>query len=138
METLSLFPNEMLKPSTSEMTLEGIASKLTYFTLQIWLIHWQTNIFAEHKNSGEVYEYLNGFKDSSLEKLMGYTGKKTRSFKLIPTTDNAVLTTVLNDMKAFAQELQTYAKSNGYTDVENMSQDLSGVAAKALYLSTLS
>lgn len=132
---MELFPDRM-KPT--ELTLETIASKITYFTMQIWLIHWQTNVFAEHKNSGEVYEYLNGFKDSVMEKLMGYTGRKARSFKFLPTTDNADFIATLTEMKSFANELRMYATSNGYTDVENMSQDLSGVAAKALYLTTLS
>jgi hypothetical protein len=134
----SLFPEEMLSSSPSEMTVERIASKLTYFTLQTWLIHWQTGSFAEHKNTDEVYSFLNGFKDSLMEKLMGYTGRKARSFKFIPTTDNADFISLLTEMKGFAQELQNYATSNGYTDVENMSQELSGVSVKALFLSTLS
>jgi hypothetical protein len=133
----SLFPEEMLK-SSAELSLEGIASRLTYFTLQTWLIHWQTGSFAEHKNTDEVYSFLNGFKDSLMEKLMGYTGRKARSFKFIPTTDNADFISLLTEMKGFAQELQNYATSNGYTDVENMSQELSGVSVKALFLSTLS
>ena len=56
---LSIFPDSM-KPSkvaTEGLTLETIASKLTYFQEQVHLLHWQTNSYAEHKNLGSLYEY---------------------------------------------------------------------------------
>jgi hypothetical protein len=134
----SLFPDDMIKSMGADMSLEGVASKLTYFTMQTWLIHWQTTIYAEHKNSGDVYEYLNDFKDSLMEKFMGYSAKKVKSFKFIPTVDGSNLSTILQEIKSFAKELEDFASINNYTDIENMSQELSGVAAKALYLTTLS
>lgn len=120
------------------MSLEGIAAKLTYFHEQLHLIHWQTSSYAEHVAIGNLYDYVHGFKDDVIEKLMGYTGKKPRSFKFIPIIDNAVVTSVVNDLRSWASELGSYAKSNGYDDIENMSQDLSGHAVKTLYLLTLS
>ena len=74
---LSIFPDSM-KPSkgfTEGLTLETIASRLTYFQEQIHLLHWQTNSYAEHKALGGLYEYIQDFKDELIEKLMGYTGK---------------------------------------------------------------
>ena len=53
---LSIFPDSM-KPSkvaTEGLTLETIASKLTYFQEQV--LHWQTNSYAEHKTLGSLYE----------------------------------------------------------------------------------
>ena len=50
-----------MKPSkvfTEGLTLETIASKLTYFQEQIHLLHWQTNSYAEHKTLGSLYEYI--------------------------------------------------------------------------------
>ena len=74
---LSIFPDIMnpSKVATEGLTLETIASKLTYFQEQIHLLHWQTNSYAEHKNLGSLYEYIQEFKDELIEKLMGYTGK---------------------------------------------------------------
>ena len=74
---LSIFPDSM-KPSkvdTEGLTLETIASKLTYFQEQIHLLHWQTNMYSEHKALGGLYKYIQNFKDDLIEKLMGYTGK---------------------------------------------------------------
>lgn len=42
-------------------------------------------------------------------------------------------TTVLKDLRAFAEDLEMYAKSKDYADIENLSQDLSGKAAQTLY-----
>ena len=135
---LSLFPNDMAKSSTSEMTLEGVAAKLTYFHLQLHLIHWQTNSYAEHMAIGGLYDYIHGFKDDVIEKLMGYMGRKPKAFKCAPLQDNVPLTPLLNEIKSWAAELGSFAKANGYSDVDNMAQDLSGNAAKTLYLLTLS
>lgn len=132
----SFFPD--IKNNMSEMTLEGIAAKLTYFHLQLHLIHWQTSSYAEHMAVGSLYDYIHDFKDDVIEKLMGYTGKKPRGIKLLPIQDGAVSTAVVNDIKSWAAELGTFAKTNGYSDVDNMSQDLSGHASKTLYLLTLS
>lgn len=133
----SIFPSSMLSKS-SDMTLEGIASKLTYFHLQLHLIHWQTGSYAEHVAIGSLYDYIQGFKDDVIEKLMGYMNKKPRAFKVIPLQDNVMATSLINEIKAWSSELCSFAKSNGYYDVDNMSQDLSGHAAKTLYLLTLS
>lgn len=139
MATQSIFPENMLnKSAPSEMTLEGIASKLTYFHLQLHLIHWQTSSYAEHLAVGSLYDYIHDFKDDVIEKLMGYMGKKPRAFKPAPLQDNIPTTSVVNDLKSWAAELGSFAKANGYSDVDNMSQDLSGHASKTLYLLTLS
>lgn len=92
---LSIFPDSigLSKSSTKELTLETIASKLTYFQEQIHLLHWQTNSYAEHKTLGSLYEYIQDFKDELIEKLMGYTGKKPAVYKLEPlsaSTSNVV------------------------------------------------
>ena len=74
---LSIFPDSMKpsKVSTEGLTLETIASKLTYFQEQIHLLHWQTFGGFEHAALGGLYEYIQDFKDDLIEKLMGYTGK---------------------------------------------------------------
>ena len=135
---LSIFPDSM-KPSkvaTDELTLETIASRLTYFQEQIHLLHWQTNSYAEHKALGSLYEYIQDFKDELIEKLMGYTGKKPAVYKLEPlsaSTSNVVV----DELLSFAKSLKEYGEMNCYQDVCNLSDSLSGETAKVKYLLTL-
>lgn len=137
---LSIFPEDMMSKSSgmSEMTLEGIASKLTYFHEQIHLTHWQTTSYAEHQATGDLYDYVHDFKDDVIEKLMGYMGKRPRAFKMQPIMDTTSCTSIVQELKSFAHELMEWAEANRYCDVENMAQELSGKAAKTLYLLTLS
>ena len=136
---LSIFPDSM-KPSkvaTEGLTLETIASKLTYFQEQIHLLHWQTNSYAEHKNLGSLYEYIQEFKDDLIEKLMGYTGKKPAVYKLEPLS-TSTSNVVVDELLSFAKSLKEYGEMNCYQDVCNLSDSLSGEAAKVKYLLTLS
>lgn len=138
MAVKSIFPQKMMSSSQGEMTLESVASKLTYFHEQLHLIHWQTSSYAEHQAVGSLYDYVHDFKDGVIEKLMGYMGKKPQAYKVEPLTNNATAMLVASDIISFAHELMTWAESNQYCDVENLAQELSGEAAKTLYLLTLS
>lgn len=133
----SIFPDSMLSSSGGELTLESVAAKFDYFFSQLHLLHMQTGSFAEHEMLN-LYAEMPGDKDEILEKLMGYTGRRVRAYKLLPITDNVVPSSLLQELKAFAKELKTYAEANGYQDIANLSDTLSGKAAKALFLSTLS
>ena len=136
---LSIFPDSLNlnKVSKEELTLESIASKLTYFQEQIHLLHWQTNSYAEHKNLGSLYEYIQEFKDDLIEKLMGYTGKKPAVYKLEPLS-TSTSNVVVDELISFAKSLKEYGEMNCYQDVCNLSDSLSGEAAKSKYLLTLS
>lgn len=134
----SLFPDDMMKSMGADMSLEGVASKLTYFHTQIHLIHWQTSSYAEHMALGGLYDFVHDFKDDVIEKLMGYTGRKPKAFKMLPIIDSSNASTIVAELKDYAHELEMFAESNNYPDIENMAQDLSGHAAKTLYLLTLS
>lgn len=131
----SLFPDSML--NSAELSLEGIASKLVYFSLQFHLVHWQTSGFAEHKATGEAYEYIDGFLDGVIEKLMGYTNRKIGSFKIEPLV-SVTSSTLAVDLINFAANLKQFAESNSYNDIANMADELSGEASKIRYLLTLS
>ena len=136
---LSIFPDIMnpSKVATEGLTLETIASKLTYFQEQVHLLHWQTNSYAEHKNLGSLYEYIQEFKDDLIEKLMGYTGKKPAVYKLEPLS-TSTSNVVVDELISFAKSLKEYGEMNCYQDVCNLSDSLSGEAAKSKYLLTLS
>jgi hypothetical protein len=134
----SLFPQEMLSKATdSELSLESIAAKLTYFHEQLHLTHWQTTSYAEHQATGALYDYVHDFKDGLIEKLMGYTGKRPGAYRIEPLTD-CTAEKCTSDIMAFASSLKMYGEKNSYHDVCNLADALSGEAAKTKYLLTLS
>jgi hypothetical protein len=132
----SIFPSEML--SGSEMSVDSVAAKLTYFHEQLHLLHWQTTSYAEHQALGGLYDYVHDFKDGVVEKLMGYTGKRPKAFKIEPLSDGAGASNVVSELMSFSSSLKSYAESNGYHDISNLADALSGEAAKTKYLLTLS
>lgn len=120
------------------LNTENIAGKLAYFHEQLHLLHWQTRSFAEHKALGGLYEYVEGFKDDVIEKLMGYTGKRIQSLTIDAIDSKADSDKVVDEVIKFSAELMKFADTNGYLDISNMAQSLSGEAAKTKYLLTLS
>jgi hypothetical protein len=134
----SIFPQEMLVSSGGEMTLENIAGKLTYFQEQLHLLHWQTSSYAQHQALGGLYDYVHDFKDGLMEKLMGYTSKRPKAPKMEPLSDSASASLVVSELMSFSSNLKSYAESNGYHDISNLADALSGEAAKTKYLLTLS
>ena len=134
--TKSLFPDSMMR--TSELSIEVVAGKLTYFHEQLHLLHWNTTSYASHMALGGLYDYVHDFKDGVIEKLMGYVGKRVSSLTIAPISPTASPTVVVADLITFAHELKIWAGSNSYDDVENLAQSLSGEAAKVKYLLTLS
>lgn len=138
MDKLSFFSKDLLQNKSMEtaMNLESIASKLTYFQEQLHLLHWQTNMYSEHKALGGLYEYIQDFKDDLIEKLMGYTGKKPSVYKLEPLS-TSTSNVVVDELISFAKSLKEYGEMNCYQDICNLSDSLSGEAAKVKYLLTL-
>jgi hypothetical protein len=135
---MALFPEKMMaKQSQGGMTLETIASRLRYFEDQIQLIHWQTTSHAEH-SALNLYDAVTDFRDDVMEKLMGYTGKRPKAYKYEPLVDTTTSTRVVTELKDFIYELGEWADSQGYCDIKNISDSLSGQAAKTLYLLTQS
>jgi len=133
----SLFPQDMLNSSGGELSLESIAAKLTYFHEQLHLTHWQTTSYAEHQATGALYDYVHDFKDGLIEKIMGYTGKRPAPYKIEALT-NCTAGQCVSDLLSFASALKAYGERNGYHDVCNLADALSGEAAKTRYLLTLS
>ena len=133
----SLFPNEMMENKGSELSLDSIAAKLTYFHEQLHLLHWQTSSYAEHQALGGLYDYVHDFKDGVVEKIMGYTGKRPGLYKIEPLT-NCTADQCVSDLMSFASSLKMYGERNSFHDVCNLADALSGEAAKTKYLLTLS
>ena len=133
----SLFPEEMMESKGSELSLESIAAKLTYFHEQLHLTHWQTTSYAEHQATGALYDYVHDFKDGLIEKIMGYTGKRPGPYKIEALT-NCTAGQCVSDLLSFASALKAYGEKNSFHDVCNLADSLSGEAAKVRYLLTLS
>ncbi len=136
----SIFPTEMLGASSnSEMTLESIAGKVTSMKEQAQLLHWRTQIYAEHQATGKLYELLEDFKDDVMEKLMGYmNGQRPKSFRIESPVEGVSAMQVAMDVCDFASSLKSWSDSKGYMDIGNIADSLSGEAAKIKYLLTLS
>lgn len=137
----SLFPDEMMENSgSSSLTLETIAGKLSYFYEQLHLLHFQTTSFAEHSALGTIYDKVGDFQDEIVEKIMGYTGKRIRAYKIDALKDysSGMPNIVVRELVKFAKDLEEYAEANNMPDIENIAQSLSGEASQTLYRLTLS
>ena len=86
---------------------------------------------------GGLYDYVHDVKDEIVEKMMGYLGRRIKAFKIEPLSDNISSTALVSELITFAKELEDYAGRNNMCDIENISQSLSGEAAKVKYLLTL-
>jgi hypothetical protein len=132
----SVFPQDMLNSGTGEFSIETVAAKLLYFQEQLHLIHWRTSNNAEHRALGDLYEFIQNFRDEVVEELMGYTGRKVSAFKIDPISDTLGHDEIVDNLITYAHSLMTWARANQYCDVENLSQSLSGKAARTKYLLT--
>ena len=136
----SLFPQEMLSSASGEMSPDSIATKLSYFELQLHNLHWGTKSYAEHQALGGLYDAVFDFKDDIIEKIMGYSGVRAKIGNVGQLKDYSpgASTQVVAELITFAKKLQNYGAYNNMPDIENVAQALSGTAAKTKYLLTLS
>jgi hypothetical protein len=136
----SLFPQEMLSSASGDMSPDAIATKLSYFELQLHNLHWGTKSYAEHQALGGLYDAVFDFKDEIIEKIMGYSGTRAKIGNPGQLKDYSpgLSSQVVGELITFAKQLQNYGASNNMPDIENVAQALSGAAAKTKYLLTLS
>jgi len=135
---MAIFPDKMMEGNS--LNLDTIKAKLTYFELQLHELHWQTKSFAEHQALGGLYSRVFELKDEIVEKIMGYTGTRTKAMPVAPIKNHSagVSAQVVKELHEFAYQLEEYGEKNNMCDIENIAQGLSGDAAKTLYLLTLS
>jgi len=136
----SLFPNEMMENAGNNLTLETIGAKLSFFYEELHLLHFQTTSYAEHQALGIIYDKVGDFQDEIIEKIMGYTGRRIKAYKidvLKDYTPGASMQTV-RELVSFAKDLEEFGEANNMPDIENIAQSLSGEAAQTLYRLSLS
>jgi DNA-binding ferritin-like protein len=137
----SLFPDEMMENAIGNaLTLETIAGKLSYFYEQLHLLHFQTTSFAEHEALGKIYDRVGDFQDEIVEKIMGYSGRRIKAYKIDVLKDysSGAPNQVVKELVSFAKQLEEFGEANKMPDIENVAQSLSGEAAQCLYRLTLS
>jgi len=130
----------MLSTASGDLSPDSIATKLTYFELQLHNLHWATKSYAEHQALGGLYDAVFDFKDDIIEKIMGYSGSRAKVGNPGQLKDYSVGVSdqVVNELMSFAKQLQNYGASNNMPDIENVAQSLSGKAATTKFLLTLS
>jgi len=136
----SLFPEGMMESAGSSLSLDAIKAKLNYFELQLHELHWQTRGFAEHEALGKIYDIVFDVKDEIVEKIMGYTGTRTKAMPVQQIKDYTpgMAEQVVNELQKFAKQLEEFGEANNMPDIENIAQSLSGDAAQTKYRLTLS
>jgi DNA-binding ferritin-like protein len=136
----SLFPQEMLNSSSGELSLDSIKAKLNYFELQVHELHWQTFGLGEHEALGDLYNTIFSMKDEIVEKIMGYSGTRTKAMPVQQIKDYApgLPNQIVSELISFAKQLENFGASNNMPDIENIAQSLSGDSAKIKYRLTLS
>jgi hypothetical protein len=136
----SLFPEEMLEAKSNSLTLETIAGKLSYFHEELHLLHFQTTSYAEHQALGIIYDKVGDFQDEIIEKIMGYSGRRVKAYRIDVLKDYSagMPNQVVKELVAFAKNLEEFGEANNMPDIENVAQSLSGEAAQTLYRLTLS
>lgn len=136
----SLFPEEMLEAKSNSLTLETIAGKLSYFYEELHLLHFQTTSRAEHKALGKLYPAVGDLQDEIVEKIMGYSGRRVKAYKIDALKDYSagMPKQVVKELLSFAEDLEEFGEANDMPDIENVAQSLSGKAAQTLYRLTLS
>jgi len=136
----SLFPQDMLNSAGGELSPDAVATKLSYFEIQLHNLHWATRSFAEHEALGKIYDKVFDLKDEIVEKIMGYTGTRAKTTGVNGLKDYGVGVSeqVVNELISFAKQLENYGASNNMPDIENIAQALSGEGAQTKYRLSLS
>lgn len=134
---LEIFPKDM--GSKAPLSLDTIKAHFNYFELQAHELHWQTFGLGEHLALGDLYELLHESKDEFVEKIMGYTGVRTKAMPVetIKNYEKGFPNGLCIHIMNFAKQLEEFGSSNNMPDVENLAQGLSGDVAKIRYRLTL-
>ena len=137
---MEIFPKSMLNSSGGELSLDVIKAKLQFYELQLHELHWQTTSLAEHLCLGDAYDKVFDLKDQIVEKIMGYTGIRTKAMPVdaIKNYGPGIPEMVVSDVILFAKQLESFGRLNNMPDIENIAQSLSGDFAQFRYRLTLS
>jgi hypothetical protein len=128
------FVNESINESVES---DNIINFLQLIDVKLELFHHNTKSFSQHKAFDDIYEAFDWYKDDLIEKIIGYTGDRYTSVKVDATYSDSTGLEIVNDLQNLSQTLATFAETNKYADLKNISDSLSGLSAKLNYLLTL-
>lgn len=128
--------------ASSSVTPESIMQSLFTFRDTAHKYHLNcflkgTGSYAEHKALDKLYKGIQEFQDDILEELMGYMGQPINADTTqvsIPSytgVDDSVK--LCDDIINFCYNLIDFASSRKYSNIENITQELSGLAAQTKY-----
>lgn len=137
MADLTIFPKDM--GAKAPLSLDTIKAHFNYFELQAQELHWQTFGLGEHMALGDLYELMFSAKDEFVEKIMGYSGIRTKAMPVetIKNYEPGFPNRLCLNIMQFASQLEEFGEKNNMCDIENLAQGLSGNVAKIKYRLTL-
>lgn len=120
-------------------TLDDIFTRLYQLPDKVQFCHHSTTSYAAHKALDGAYSAISDLKDSIVEKLIGYTGKRPNKISLAVLSGYSEVMNrqVAKELCDFGDALISYARNNNYSDIENLGQDYCGEGAELLYLLSL-
>lgn len=127
-------PKQGLTPDDIMTSLFSFRDRAHKFHLNTMIIG--TGSYAQHKALDTLYQGVQEAQDDILEQLMGYlekpvNGTGTISLPSYKGTDDAK--SLCNEIISFAKNLIAYATENDMPNIENLAQELSGLAGHTKY-----
>jgi len=128
------------KSTISTPDLDYYASMLFQLPTKVQFCHHSTTSYASHKALDKTYDALNDLKDSIIEKLIGCMGHRYKNLNMISLSSyyEGMNMQVAEEICQFAKKLMDWSDKNGYSDINNLSQEYLGVGSQLKYLLTLS
>lgn len=123
---------------TESVQSDGIINILQLVDVKLELFHHNTRSFAQHKAFDDIYNSFDELKDDLIEKIIGYTGDRYGSVKVECSYHDSTGQELVRDFQNLSDILAKFATDNNYSDLKNISDEISGLGAKLNYLLTLS
>ncbi len=117
--------------------MEQIVVELLKLQIYLQIYHWQTNSYARHVGSGNLYTDVVDITDRIIESMQGSASKK---IKISKTFDIKIMNVsdvqIINLLKSYRTFI-TNSKKGKSTDVQNMFDELLEKINKTVYLFSL-
>ena len=118
------------KPSTS---IEYFIEEGLCILSNLKNLHWNTLSEPKHRALGDAYDSWDELLDTIIESFISYEGRKISSLKC----NNISLEDIVQEMYNYQQSIKNYADKKGYSDIDNLSDELRAVATKLNYKLTM-
>lgn len=111
---------------------------LYQYVLRAHWIHINTNSHEIHKSMDFLFSELSEKVDTLLETIGGYARKEVKlTLKVDLDASEGACDKLINDLWAYSDRYEKIFSKLGYGDLENLIQEVKGIASKTRYLLTL-